>query len=466
MADRRVRLALAIVVVAVLAAGAVALATSGGGPPRQPTRSSSPLVSLGQPIAPYRVGTPPKVGWIEMRVVHPGGGHASAVLYHTFHKVRRGRNLLFVCADTGPERQLRTLPVQPFGNCIAPADARRAQPVTWSMGTGTGQPVTIRGQVSDDVQRLVLDGPGGTYDVPLSRHRAFLVMYSSRAKGHATLTAHLRDGTTRFFAFDLPPQFRAPGTARARDPGGLPAWNVSASVRPSGSRNGQTCAQFEQDIDVHAARGRTGGDFGPPMCGDLRAAPLFADAMRYGPRPAPVSFGPGPHSPRRLIVWGAVSGAVRQVTVVGPDGPRRLPLSRIGRAFIAVYPPTVDPADVTVETTLADGSVRRYPAPHLLNAAVELGPPLLVGRVGMRISRADRAKLVITVTLSRPARRFEIVMRGRHVLMRRTRGARYVGVYDTRGTGLTIGIGRIYAMHAIVWTTDGRSTTLYRARLR
>jgi RNA polymerase sigma-70 factor (ECF subfamily) len=40
--------------------------------------------------------------------------------------------------------------------------------------------------------------------------------------------------------------------------------------------------------------------------------------------------------------------------------------------------------------------------------------------------------------------------------------ARYVGVYDTRGSGLTIGIGRIYAMHAIV----DRGATLYRARLR
>lgn len=461
MADRRVRLGVALAVVCVLAAGAAALATSGGGP-HQPTRSSSPLISLGQPIAPYRVGAAPKVGWIEMRAVRPGGRQTTAVLYHAFHKVRSGRDLLFVCADTGPERTLRRLPVQPFGNCVAPADERSAQPVTWSMGTGTGEPITIRGQVSGDVQRLVLDGPGGTYDVPLSRHRAFLIIYGSRAKGHATLTAHLRDGGTRFFAFDLPPQFRTPGSALARDPGGLPAWGVSAYVRPSGARKGQTCAQFRQDTDVHALPGRAGGEFGPPMCGDLAAAPLFADAMPYAPRPGPVAFGPGPRSPRRLIVWGAVSGTVRQVAVLTPDGRRGLALSQTGRAFIAVYSGRVRPVDVVLEVTLADGRVLRYRAPRRLNATVEPEPPLLVGRVHMRIARSDPRELVITMAFTRRPDRVAIVMRGHRVAMRRMAGARYVGIYDTRGTGLTIGVGRIYAMHAIV--DDG--TTLYRARLR
>jgi hypothetical protein len=466
MADRRVRLAVAIVVACVLAAGAVALATSGGGQPHQPTRSASPLVSLGQPIAPYRVGTPPKVGWIEMRAADPDGRHTRAVLYHTFHKVRRGRDLLNVCADVGYESQLRRLPVQPWGNCITPEDTARLQPVTWSTGTGTGEPVTMRGQVTREVRRLLLDGPGGTYDVPISRHGAFLVLYSSRARGRGTLTAHLRDGSTRFFAFALPPQFRMPGSAQARDPGGLPAWSVGAQLRPSGPRKGQTCAQFAQDTDVNAARGRTGGAFGPPMCGDLAVAPLIADAMRFGPRRTPGTFGQGPHAPRRLIVWGAVSEAVRRVAVIGPGGTRGLPLSAVGRAFITVYPRGVRPADVTIEARLSDGRVLRYRAPHLLNAQHIPLPPRLVGRVGMRVARTDRAKLVLTFSLSRPARRVEIVMRGRHVRMVRTGGARYVGVYDTRGTGLTIGIGRIYAMQAHVWYSEGRDTTLYRARLR
>lgn len=466
MADRRIRLALAIVVAGVLAAGAVALATSRGSQPLQPTRSSSPLVSLGQPIAPYRVGTAPKVGWIEMGAADPDGRHTRAVLYHTFHKVRRGRNLVNVCADVGYESQLRSLPVQPFGNCITPEDPARLQPVTWSMGSGTREPLTVRGQVTEDVRRLVLDGPGGTYDVPLSRHRAFLVLYSSRAKGHATLTAHLRDGTTRFFEFDLPPQFGFPGSAKAPDPGGLPAWNVSADLRTTGPRKGQTCAQFHEDFDNNAARGRSGGEFGPPMCGDLTVAPLFADAMQFGPRRTMGIFGPGRHAPRRLIVWGAVSDAVRQVALVGPDGPRRLALSPVGRAFITVYPRGAKPADVTVAATLADGRVLRYTAPHLLNATTIAPSPRLVGRVGMRIARSDPRKLVITMTLSHPAQRLEIVMRGRHVPMVPTRDAHYVGIYDTRGTGLTIGVGRIYAMHALMWDSEGRSTTLYRARLR
>jgi hypothetical protein len=80
----------------------------------------------------------------------------------------------------------------------------------------------------------------------------------------------------------------------------------------------------------------------------------------------------------------------------------------------------------------------------------------------MRIARSDPRKLVITMTFTRAAHRVAIVMRGHRVAMRRVGGARYVAVYDTRGTGLTIGVGRIYAMHAIV----DSGTTLYRARLR
>lgn len=375
MADRRLRLALAIAVVCALAAGAVALATSGGGEPHQPTRSSSPLVSLGQPIAPYRVGAPPKVGWIEMRAVHPGGRHTTAVLYHTFHKVRRGRDLRFVCADTGPERTLRRLPVQPFGACIAPADGPGAEPVTWGMGTGTHAMVTIRGQVSDEVRRLVVEGPGGTYDVPLSRHRAFLIIYSAKARGHATLTAHLRDGGTRFFAFDLPPHFRTPGSALARDPGGLPAWSVSAYVISAGARTGQTCAVYREDVDI-ARRGRIGGAIGPPLCGDLRSATLLADTTRAS---------------GRLFVWGAVSTAVRAIAVAGPDGRRSLPLSRTGRAFLAVYPSSVRPDDIVLEVRLADGRLLRYRAPRRLNAEVP-SPPPKAGRSRRPARRPQRSR--------------------------------------------------------------------------
>lgn len=452
--------------IALLALAAVAYAAAGGGDPRQPTRSNSPLVSIGQPIAPYRAGRP-ATGWIELRARDLGGPGDVAVLYHEHAQVRRGRAQRQTCAEVGPEQRLRRYPVRDGGSCQPAGPGAATSPLGFGVGT-TGRRTWLHGQATADVRRLVVAGPGGTYAVPLSRHRAFLVVYGARARGTVSLTAHLRDGSTRFFTTPLPPEMPSrPGSVSARDPGGRPAWTVTASLRETGARRGQTCAQFTSSGFAR----RVTLEAGAPMCGDLSRALVFADATRYGPRPAGSPFSPGPRSPRRLIVWGAVAPSVRGVRVVGPGAPRRLALSPLGRAFITVYPAAVTPQQITLELTRADGSVERHVAPRRLNAVGLVDQPRLAGPIGLRERRGDPSRLVLSATLTRPAKRFEITLAGREVPMRRSGGTtgmvRYVGVYDRdRGVRRTFVAGRRYEVSVVLCGPQACSTRGARVRLR
>lgn len=165
--------------IALLAIGTVAFAAAvSDGDPQQPTRSTSPLLSIGQPITPYRAGDPAE-GWIEMRARNLDGPGHRAVLYHTFTKLRRGRPQRHVCAEVGGERQLRRYPVRDGGSCRVIEPRLASPPLGFGVATD-GRQVMIHGQASAEVRRVVVDGPGGTYEVPLSRHRAFLCSTARR----------------------------------------------------------------------------------------------------------------------------------------------------------------------------------------------------------------------------------------------------------------------------------------------
>lgn len=448
---------------ALLALAAVAFAAVSGGDPKQPTRSTSKLLSIGQPVAPYRAGVPAE-GWIEMRARSVDGKGDMAVLYHELTKVLRGRPVRHVCAEVGLETRVRRYPVREGGSCVLLHPRRISSPLALSVTSGIDTPVTVAGQATKEVRRIVVGGPGGTYELPLSRHRAFLLVYSANARGTATLTAHLRDGSTRFHEIRLPPDFLArPGGVTARDPSGNFDWSVSADLRDAGPRAGQTCATFSST--------RPGFDFGAPLCGDLAEATVLADVVRWGPRRAGGTFGPGQRSPRRLILWGAAGPSVRSMRVVGPGGARALALSEVGRAFIAVYPAAVAPQQITLEATLADGTVERHVAPRRLNARRLAEQPSLRGRIGLRASRSDPSKLVLTGTLTRIARRFEVTLAGREVRMRRSGGTqarpRYVGIYDRdRGVRRTFVPGRSYRSSVLVCGAEGCVRSVTRSRLR
>lgn len=460
---RRAKVVAPVAGVALLALAAVAFAAVSGGAPRQPTRSTSPLLSIGQPITPYRGGVP-AAGWIEMRARNVDGPGARAVLYHEFTKVRRGRALRHICAEVAGEAQVRRYPVREGGACIVLDPRRPLSPLAFSVATGSNAPVTIAGQAPASVKRIVVDGPGGTYELPLSRHRAYLLLYSAKARGTATLTAHLRDGSTRFHEIKLPPDFLArPGSATARDPGGRFSWRVSADQREGGARAGQTCTTFSST--------RPGLDFSAPLCGDLSKATVLADIVRWGPRSAGGTYGPGPRSPRRLILWGAVAPTVRSVRALGPGPARALPLSEVGRAFLAVYPAAVMPQQITLELTREDGTVERHVAPRRLNAARLAEQPSLLEPIGLRTSRDDPSKLVLTGALTRAAKRFEVTLAGREVRMNRSGGTasrpRYTGIYDRdRGARRTFVPGRVYRSSVLVCGAEGCARTLMRARLR
>lgn len=448
-------------VAVLLAISTVALAMSGGDP-KHPTRSRSALLTIGQPIKPYPAGSPP--GSIEMRIADPGGGRQRAALSYKTRKVRRGHSVELLCSRIGPERLLRREALTNGGDCM-PVDGQSTRyPLQWTIGTGTNAPVTINGQATPAVKRLVLSGPGGTYEVPLSRHGVFLLVYSARARGTATLTAHLRDGSTRFQQFSLPPSFARHGTASASDPGGRAAWHVSADIVANGPRKGKTCAQF--------TGGDFPGDFGAPLCGELSHNAVFADTQRYGPRTGPHTFGPRKHSPPRVIVWGAVAPGVRGVQITQAGHVRSLTLSAVGRAFIAVYPASVDPQTITLDVTLADGTHQRHAAPRRLNATRVPEPPLLMTpRIGLRHDYRDVSKLVLSATLSRPAKHFDVKLAGRQVRMRRDGGPdsrpRYTGIYDrARGKPRTFLTGHIYLTSFVLCGTEGCSKTTMRSRLR
>ncbi|MDQ3678488.1 MAG: hypothetical protein M3401_17105 [Actinomycetota bacterium] len=467
------KIAVAALVAGLLAAAAVVAFATSGGQPSKPTRSTSPLVSIGQPITPYRAGTP-REGWMEMRARNPDGGEAYVVLHHTYRKRGRDHRLLQTCAEVGPESRVREYPVREGGSCTVDDPRLPSEPLGYGFTSAVNQPYVIHGRADEEVERVVISGPGGTYDVPVSRHGAFVIVYSAKVRGKATLTGHLRGGATRFFEIEIPPTFTPPGSVKAKDPGGLPPWTLDAHLRPFGPRTGQTCAQFRQEPETRGRVRRILGESGAPMCGDLRVHPLFADATQYGPRAerGAFSFGPGPRAPKRLIVWGAVSPTVRKVVVDGPGARRELELSQVGRAFITVYPGGTSPEAIAVEATLSDGKVLRYRAPRRLHAQTLKDQPWLVGpRIGLRTDPRDETKLTLSAKVTRPVRRFEITMRGRKVRMRRQGGTdnhpRYVGIYDrTREQGRTFTVGNVYRAIAILCGPEGCSTTSMRMRLR
>jgi hypothetical protein len=451
MTSRRIprgRLVLACTAVGVLVAAAVALAMSGGSEPSHPTRSASPLLSIGQPIKPYRAGKPP-TGFIEMRITSPDGRHTRAVLYYAHSKLRRGKRVLEDCTNIGAERWMRHARTDIDISCLDRAPASGADPLSLSTGWGTNEPVTITGQASRDVARLVVEGPGGTYTVPLARHRAFILMYSHKARGTATLTAHMRDGSTRFYKEVLPPTLIPTGTAQARDPGGRFAWHVSAGPISSGPHKGQTCAQFGAE--------RLRRDSADPLCGDLSNHPMFAGAQRHA---------------SRLVVWGAVAPSAREIRMTDAKGTRRLALSAVGRAFIAVYPADTNPATITLAVTRADGSVERHAAPRLVSARIKEGIPQFFGPpVTLRVSGSNPDQIVISATLTTAATKLVVTLGGRQVRLHRAGGSgrrlRYAGIYDTsRGKRHTFTRRHIYGGHLVICSRDACGTIVARARLR
>lgn len=187
----RRRIALIAVLGTTAASAGVAAVTAGGTP------APAPLVSVGHLIDPYAAGTPSE-GRIEVRATAPGTRDAYAVLWHAWQD-RRDPEDRRTCNIPGPERELRTYPVRDPGLCMPdPIPEGSPFPVLTNGGGSVGRPFVLSGTVMPEVRRLTVDGPGGRHAVPISPHRSFLLVYAPSARGGATLTAVLADGSTAF----------------------------------------------------------------------------------------------------------------------------------------------------------------------------------------------------------------------------------------------------------------------------
>jgi len=346
--------------------------------PRDPapppaTRDVRGVVSIGRAIAPYRAGAPP-LGQVELRIRDPQGGAPHAVLFHRYTHKRQGQTVEQDCLEIGRERQLRRYPVRDGGSCRAITPAV-SEPWSISITQSRSGPLMLHGWAGERVKRLTVAGPGGTFVVPRSKHGAFAVAYGTQINGRAVLTATLNDGSTRFFRSQIPPAQQPEGAVVAADPGGLPSWHTSAARRGDGPRRGQTCLQVSQELALQQPARRQGGNFLAPACGDLSREAVFARTVQLKPSKRPSTFGPLASAPRRTILAGAVDNTVTNVAVISPAGRRELPLADAGRAFLAVFPATVKPTDLTLEITLEDGQVRRFTNPVSVNHATTRNPP-------------------------------------------------------------------------------------------
>lgn len=463
-----------LIVLALLLGGGVVMALAAGGDEADPvppaaTADVPGVVSIGRPIAPYRAGRP-ATGQMEMRAKDPTTRRASGILFHRYDKVRKGRRVTFDCFEHGPERALRMYPTDSGGSCRQTSPVPIDEPWSISTGSGSDSSTVLAGSVTDQVVRLTVAGPGGTFVVPRSQHGGFVVLYAGDVTGRAVLTATLRDGSTRYHRTSLPPSFRPDGVAVATDPGGLPEWYAGAGLRRGGPREGQTCLQVLQD---HALRAkdprRQGGTSLAPVCGDPRRGPVFARTVELRPSDRLSTFSPGRFAPRRTILAGVAGPQVRSLAVDAPGGTRELPIAPAGRAFLVVFPATVAPAALTLRVTLADGTVRAFRNPVAVNRATsENPPPSIRGRVGLQQTPAGGRRLRLTARLTAAPRRFEITFLGREVRLRRIPGTadRYAGFYDgDRGVRRPIVPGRIYRF-GVLLCGDVCSVTEYRARLR
>lgn len=379
--------------------------------PPAATRDVPGVVAIGRPNTPYPAGHP-ATGQIELRIADPTGGPALAVLFHRYQRVRQGRTIREQCLEVGRERRLRRYPVRDGGSC-RPSTA--PEPWSISITASAGGPVVVNGWTSPGVKRLTAAGPGGTFVLPRSRHGAFAVAYAATTRGRMALTATFTNGSKRFFRSQIPPSRQPDGAVTAAEPGGLATWYTAAHERSDGPRPGQTCLQAQQDDALHAkAPGHRGGTFLAPTCGDLARQPVFARTVQLEPSRRPSTFGPGRFAPRRTILAGAVADTVNSVAVSSPAGRRQLPLGDAGRAFLAVFPAATRPAELTLDVTLDNGQVKRFPNPVAVNRATTKNPPpRLRGPVSLRRDPTAPRRVILTARLTAPVtKRFEITFLG------------------------------------------------------
>jgi len=66
------------------------------------------------------------------------------------------------------------------------------------------EPTVVAGIAPSDISRIAVSGPGGHWRLPLSTHRAFLVLYAHGVRGSVRVIAYRRGGGSFTRTFSLP----------------------------------------------------------------------------------------------------------------------------------------------------------------------------------------------------------------------------------------------------------------------
>jgi hypothetical protein len=286
---------------------------------------------------------------IPLRAKDPGGGLPWAL------RVARGKTG-FTCTTvgqvkdgtfglTGLDRVFRRLPGELSDTCgqggtltgarLMAADKRvNVRSIVYGVAGAQLAAVTLTTAKGD---RPLEIGPGGTYITALRGYPEDSL---------AGLVLRFRDGRTERHAFGASKE-------NIPDPEGAQAWAVDRFVM--GTR--YSCA--------HVREARMYGEnriTSPTACLGLRASERdwVADAHTLHPGDRGV---PGfdrwdwRSAPARTVVWGTArtNKAITKVVLNGAGAPRELAIT--GGAFAAVLPASVDPAALTLDVTLRDGTV-------------------------------------------------------------------------------------------------------------
>ena len=165
---------------------------------------------MGEPIPPRRVDTMGGPATVELRVDDPARPDLPPV---------------FVTLGRPVPREPRDVCLGTYAGNQTPADGdvgcqvRGCEPLVLTLqydfvpgSSPTSRFVTVYGQVSRQVTRLQLTGPGLRRLLPRSVRRLFLAAFSSSATGVFTLRAYLADGSTFTHPFTLPLSRREAGS--------------------------------------------------------------------------------------------------------------------------------------------------------------------------------------------------------------------------------------------------------------
>lgn len=235
----------------------------------------------------------------------------------------------------------------------------RTQPLIGARVFAADRPADVRtvvnGVAGDQLREVVVaTAPAGPRTIPVGEGGTFVAALRGYPEDIALeVELSYADGRVRAF-----PLGRAEGIVL--DPEGGPAWKASLG---GSSGDARSCVTFGP------ARAFALG-VSPPACGLMdarrpRGAFFAVRRLEPGPRPRPPFriFDPRGYwgdRPARTAVWGAAGADVERIEIAGaPGGTTRLTVGAT-RTFLAVYPATVDPADLSVRVVYGDGRVERH----------------------------------------------------------------------------------------------------------